>query len=369
MSVASRPCMSLPPTFRFKPRRWRKRTFAEVVGAMDDEEEQGIIDGIGLLRREEVAIIDDDGVTLLHYLAGSKRSLAVVQAFVEKLNAVMGSRKAQEMVDALDSQQRTALSIALPVRSEAVSLFLVDIMSPKALGGVDRKGWSCLAYACDHCMEQVALKLMEKLPHSELFREHHNVALRWYGCGFARGIGIRCGDPICGGTPLHFAARNNLVTVVEALLKNYAEAHVEKGDRTDRPAEVLAALRGHEDLVRLFWEKAPLSGAYWAHYSVAEGTALSNIRQFFHCYHGALGEELIDRLIDDADEALLRELLCCAIAAKSPDMIRTVVAHLSQAAIDEPLLDGTTPVTLCRHLKEEVFIPLLLKSGPKSAAC
>lgn len=369
MSIASHPCMSLLPTFHFKPRRRRKRTFAEVVEAMDDEEEQGIIDGIGLLRREELAIIDEDGVTLLHYLTGSKRSLPVVQAFVEKLKAVMGSSKAQEVVDALDSQQRTALSIALPVRSEEVSLFLVDIMSPEALGGVDRKGWSCLAYACDHCMEEVALKLIEKLPHSELFREHHNVALRWYGCGFTRGIGIRYGDPICGGTPLHFAARTNLVTVVEALLKNYAEAHVEKGDRTDRPAEVLAALRGHDDLVRLLWEKAPLRGDYWTLYSAAGRTTQSNIRHFFRCYRGALGEELVERLFDGADEALLRELLCCAILAKSPDMVRAVVSRLSQAAIDEPLLDGISPRSLCEKMKEETLLPLLQKCGPKSAAC
>lgn len=345
------------------------KSFEEVVKGLDGANERVAIADLRSLRAKELAKSDTEGMNLLHHVARKNCGLAVVKALVKKLKDDLGAKKARKVVDALDNEQRSVLCTALTSRNTEVSLFLLDTMGVEALGGVEGNGWSCLAYACEYSMEEVALKLIEKLPQSELIRKHHNAALRRYGCGFARGNAASNGDPICGGTPLHFAVRTNLTNVVEALLERYEREHVEKGDKMDRPAEALAALRGHDDLVRLLWEKAPLRGDYWTLYSAAGRTTQSNIRQFFRCYRGALGEELVERLFDGADEALLRELLCCAILAKSPDMVRAVVSRLSQAAIDEPLLDGISPRSLCEKMKEETLLPLLQKCGPKSAAC
>lgn len=323
-----------------------------------------------MVRDSKLDSIDSNGMTFLHHLAEDNGTVDKARGLVKKLRGSIHSEGAQAIIDALDNRKRSALCIAIQKGNKELSSLLVDEMSPEAAAELDEGGWSCLAFACHYNSEEVALKLIEKLPRSELFRKHRTAPLRRYGCGFARGNAVHNGDELCGGTPMHFAVRSNSVRIVEALLEHYEEEHLEIGDSMERPAEALAALRGHDDLVRLLWDRAPLGRKYWSTYLESRyGGPKSCIREFFPNYRGALQEELWERLVLDAKEGLLRELLCCAVRAKSPDKIAAAVSRLSQAAIDMPLPDGVTAAKLCTDAKQEVFLPLLQKSGPKSAAC
>lgn len=338
-------------------------TLEALITAIERKDEKGVLDLIDGMRTEELLEVNPEGRTALHIMAEELPSVAPASVLLKRTGGL-------PYADRLDSQGRSALFCALEKahdESEPFVTLLIESSSAETIARKAKNGWTPLALACDRQTEEIACKIVEKLPREALHTVLVPKPYKYYGCSIRAGGGVSRGEPLSGGNALHFAVRDGKNRVAEKLLDHFTLKEMEAGDRTDRPPELLAAILGHSDTVRLLWEKAPLPPDYWLRTLTYEPFKENPLRQFMTSAPALIARELFDRLLPSATDGLLREMLYSAVIRRWEPLVCLTVVHMSQDAIDAPLPDGSTAAECCNRVNPG-FLPLLRKPGPKSAA-